>query len=230
MGNISSDIKSGSSSGIVIDTIMSQISSCKLNPGDKLPSERELAAQLNVSRASIREGLKVLSTLGFLDSTQGSGNYISSNYTGTVQSLMRIMFMRGDITIAEFIVFREMLEREAFALCIDKITPAQTDEMTQIVNLMDICKEESMIFELDRRLHTIIIQTAGNPLITTIFESLLNVTTLFIADVFHRTVSKRPHGYERLQSYHHQIVDALISKDLDAGLKALSDHFQQLEG
>ena len=65
------------SCGIVVDHIMDQIAHKELNIGDKLPPERTLSAQLNVSRATVREAVKVLNYMGFVDSTQGSGNYVT---------------------------------------------------------------------------------------------------------------------------------------------------------
>ena len=67
----------------VVDFVQDQILDGVYGAGDKLPSERELALQLNVSRTSVREGIRILEQIGALSCQQGSGNYItgkSANY------------------------------------------------------------------------------------------------------------------------------------------------------
>ena len=57
----------------VIAFVRQQLVSGALNPGDRLPSERELAVRLGVSRPILREGLRALAVLGLLDVQQGRG-------------------------------------------------------------------------------------------------------------------------------------------------------------
>ena len=64
----------------VIDQIKEMINEGTLKKGDKLPSERDLAQQLNVGRTSIREAIRALEVIGLIDCKQGEGNYIKSNY------------------------------------------------------------------------------------------------------------------------------------------------------
>ena len=63
----------------VIEQIQESIFNGELKKGDKLPSERELSEQMRVSRTSIREALRVLETLGVVESKQGEGNFVCSN-------------------------------------------------------------------------------------------------------------------------------------------------------
>jgi DNA-binding FadR family transcriptional regulator len=79
----------------VVDYLMDEITNRNLNPGDKLPPERTMAADLNISRAIVREAIKVMNYLGFIDSTQGSGNFIAERYSETVANIMRVMYLRG---------------------------------------------------------------------------------------------------------------------------------------
>ena len=76
------------SSSHVIHFVISEIVSKHYDIGDRLPTERELAEQFQVSRATVREALKALSYLGFVSSTQGSGNYVTDDYEKTVAYIM----------------------------------------------------------------------------------------------------------------------------------------------
>lgn len=61
----------------VVERIKQLVVEGKLVPGSRLPTERSLAEELNVSRNSVREGLRVMQNMGILSSQQGSGNYLS---------------------------------------------------------------------------------------------------------------------------------------------------------
>ncbi|MDU5262981.1 MAG: GntR family transcriptional regulator, partial [Clostridium celatum] len=61
----------------VIKDIKEKILSGQLKNGDRLPSEREMAEKLEVSRTSIREAIRVLEIMGLIESKRGSGNYIA---------------------------------------------------------------------------------------------------------------------------------------------------------
>lgn len=63
----------------VIEQIQYKILNGELKKGDKLLSERELSEQMNVSRTSIREAIRVLETMGVIESRQGEGNFICTN-------------------------------------------------------------------------------------------------------------------------------------------------------
>lgn len=68
----------------VVDFVQNQILNGVYSTGDKLPSEREMALQLNVSRTSVREGIRILEQMGALSCQQGSGNYIAGDFEGTL--------------------------------------------------------------------------------------------------------------------------------------------------
>mgnify|MGYP001130475813 CR=1 FL=1 len=97
----------------VVDYLMDEITNRNLNPGDKLPPERTMAADLNISRAIVREAIKVMNYLGFIDSTQGSGNFIAERYCRQYHAGY---VFKGDISFEGLTQFRQMLEINSFDL------------------------------------------------------------------------------------------------------------------
>ena len=69
-------IKRESTLEVIVQQIKDQIKKGILKPGEKLPSERELASLLGVSRTSVREAIKALSFSGYLEVIQGKGNNV----------------------------------------------------------------------------------------------------------------------------------------------------------
>ena len=68
----------------IVNRIKQLISSGELKPGDRIPSERELATMLGVSRPSVREAIMVLDAMGFLESRQGGGTFVKALTEGSI--------------------------------------------------------------------------------------------------------------------------------------------------
>src|SRR5690606_24269069 len=77
----------------IVDQVKQNIASGNLKKGDKLPSERQMSEMFGLSRATIREAIKALNTLGIIECSHGSGNYISSNLSNSLTEPLSIMFM-----------------------------------------------------------------------------------------------------------------------------------------
>lgn len=211
--------------GVVVDYIVDLISNRTLNIGDRLEPERQLAQRLNVSRATVREAINVLNYMGFICSTQGSGNYVTDNYSRTVTMIMKAMYLREDIDLERFMDFRQMLELHAFEMAVEHATTEQKDEMKQIVNLMDVCSDENLRITLDSSFHRLLVLSSGDPLIRINFEALSSVIRQSQSDTFFSYVSLKPNGIQILQQYHHTIIDALYEEDLEKGRQAIINHF-----
>ncbi len=208
----------------VVDYLLYAIGDGTFNPGEKLPPERDLAAQLNVSRNTVREAIKVMNYLGFIDSTQGSGNFISNTYNRSVSSIMKVLYMRGEISFQNVTEFRQMLELQSFELAIKHATHAQKLEMRDTVDLLDTCKDPALIVALDNRFHSLLTEASENELIIINYVALSKVIDAYMRDTYLK-VTKHAQGFAELQTYHHAIVDALFEKDVEKGRQAIIAHF-----
>src|SRR6056297_1598946 len=82
---------------LVINTIKKLIINKKLQPGDRLPSEMELANSFDVSRGSIREAMKILSAFGIVEIKRGDGTYISDSFNKDIfDPLLFRLILEGD--------------------------------------------------------------------------------------------------------------------------------------
>lgn len=216
------------SSSHVIHYVISEIISKHYDIGDRLPTERELAEQFQVSRATVREALKALSYLGFVSSTQGSGNYVTDDYEKTVAYIMYVMYSRGDISFDDFTEFRIMLEIHSFELAINNASNEQKIRMADLAAFMDTCEEPNEIIEADKQFHTILAEASGNKLIIMNYYAWSSVLSSYMHETYHKRVSVRQNGFKALQKYHHEIINALILKNPAAGIKAIRNHFALL--
>ena len=77
----------------VIEQVKDLVKSGELKSGDKLPPERDLSEQLQVSRTSIREALRALEMLGLVETKQGEGNFIKTDFENSLVEPLSIVYM-----------------------------------------------------------------------------------------------------------------------------------------
>src|SRR5215831_13281821 len=82
----------------------------KLQPGDKLPSERELAETLGVSRSSIRDAIRSLELLGLVEPRQGAGTVVREISASTIMNPLAALLRHKLELVGELLDFRKMLE------------------------------------------------------------------------------------------------------------------------
>ncbi|MBQ2288629.1 MAG: FadR family transcriptional regulator, partial [Lachnospiraceae bacterium] len=128
----------------VVDFVQEQILDGVYRAGDKLPSEREMALQLNVSRTSVREGIRILEQMGVLSCQQGSGNYITGDFENTLIRVMTLMFAVEGTTYREITEFRFALEYQALSLAIHNATDEQIAEMEYHMSMLETAQEENV--------------------------------------------------------------------------------------
>ena len=98
-----------------------------LRAGDRLPREADLAAELGLSRSSLREAVKALSLVNILDVRRGDGTYVTSLQPPLLlEALSFIVDFHRDTTVLEFLQVRRILEPEATAMAAERITDGRT--------------------------------------------------------------------------------------------------------
>lgn len=211
----------------VCNHIIDGVAQQRYKTGDKLPPERELSAQLGVSRSTIREAMKALTYLGFVECTHGSGNYIADDYDKTLSAVMHVMFKLGRLDNQKLNDFRITLEKQAFTLAVKHVTDGEIKEMQDIVEQMAASTDDVEIARLDKRLHGIIVSASGNPLIAINYNALSSILDEYIVYT-RQIIAPTPGGRKILVDMHRGIVDAMAKHDSAAGLVALDEHYAQI--
>ena len=118
---------------LIKDLITSWLLSGELKPGDKLPTEIDLAQKLGVGRNSVvREALKMLSSIGALEVRKGSGTFIAKRMKPSILNplILSLVFEQG--TSKEFIELRLLLEIGSAELALSKITAGDLERLEQL--------------------------------------------------------------------------------------------------
>ena len=121
----------------IIEQFRELISKGELKPGDKLPPERDLAIQLNVSRTAIREALRSLESMGFIESRVGGGTFIREITLDNVIKPFSGILSQDKKLMMELIDVRILLEGELAKLAAQRINEKKISMIEDSISLME---------------------------------------------------------------------------------------------
>jgi GntR family transcriptional repressor for pyruvate dehydrogenase complex len=206
----------------VASTVMASIMSGKYKPGDRLPSERDLAAAFKVSRPTIREAMISLKIRGLAESRHGSGIYVTGKQEAHEGA--------GDLDIGAFELTeaRRLFEGEAAALAATTIGEDHLEELERIVaEMVDENARKQQDWTADRRFHVAIARATRNTAIATVIENLLDMRHKSPLCVYMLERARRV-GVQPRVSEHRRILDALRKHDPKAARSAMRDHLARV--
>jgi GntR family transcriptional repressor for pyruvate dehydrogenase complex len=210
----------------VVQGLRERILSGSLQPGMSLPPERELAGQLAVSRATLREGLSILSQMGLLSIQRGrnGGAVVTAPPTTTVSASIALLFQTRSVTAGQLCDFRRALEVEAARLAAVRCSP---DALAQIAAALDAYVASGGDAELQnargRAFHHAVARASGNPLLA---ETMACLNDAF-AECF-ALQHPAPDPARLIHQLHWPIFDAIRRRDEPGARRAMEAHFDQL--
>ena len=212
----------------VVEYVKAEILAGQLRPGDRLPSERELAEKLNSSRNSVREGLRVLENIGVVSSQHGSGNYISLNFDEMMTEQLSFMYLLKGIQEDQVTQFRRSIEWEAMYLAIDGISDQEKKEMLQHLDKLETVRTESARVRHDKAIHEILVNASHNDFLITNYGALNKFIDRYIRDMRARIITGM-NDQHMLAKAHREMVEGVVEGNLEKGLNGLLKHFEYIE-
>jgi DNA-binding FadR family transcriptional regulator len=206
----------------VLAQIEQQILDGRLSPGDRLPGERELAEYLGVSRAGVREALRVLEALGVVGVGSGpaSGSVVRGEGTEALANLLRLHLALSRFTQREVMEVRVQLERWAVA---EAAVHAGAEDIARLRAVVLAMRQREIGYEqfneLDTGFHVSVAEMSGNALLGTLMRALRDAVRREMLAVFESLSDWRVTA-DALADQHHAIVDAIEARD-SAGATAL---------
>lgn len=191
--------------------------------GSRLPSERELAERLGVSRPVVREAIIVLQSHGLVQIRHGSGVFVLA--TRKSASDVRMDSEAGPFEVIEA---RRLLEGEIAALAAELITDSQIAELEAlIVRIGDARLEESEREQADRAFHLTLARCTGNDVLVNIVETLWDMRSQSaLCEYFFRRA--REAGIEPPADEHQVVLEALRRRDPQAARLAMREHLARV--
>ncbi|MCM2418455.1 FadR family transcriptional regulator [Streptomyces sp. SID13666] len=209
-----------------IEKIKEMIVSGALRPGDRLPKESELAAELGLSRNSLREAVRALSLIRILDVRQGDGTYVTSlDPQLLLEAMSFVVDFHRDDTVLEFLAVRRILEPAATAMAALRIPGPELDVLQ---GKLDALGPEPSVEELvasDLEFHRGIVQASGNSVLCSLLDGLSGPTTR--ARVW-RGLTQQD-AVSRTLHEHQAILSALRDRDAEAARSWATVHIASVE-
>ena len=162
---------------LIAEKLAVLISSGVLDPGDELPGERELAASLSVSRATIRGAISILAAHDILRVSHGARTVVSSRNVAAVMPPVTELETPADpgVGLEEVHEARLLVEREIGARAAERTTPALLFELEASIAAQEACRDDPVSFLLcDREFHARFYAAGGNAVMTRIAMGLYN--------------------------------------------------------
>ena len=219
--------KKESNVNLVIKQIKTLIMDGILNPGDKLPNEQNLSKQLQVSRGTTREAMKILSAYGIVNIKQGDGTYISSDAGKSLIDPLLFNMLLSVEDKEKLLELRELLELGIETLIIRNAEDDDIYELERINNELaeKISSQLYSIEELadfDLAFHSALGKATRNRYI----EQIYNFALKLLAPSIIKTHEKE-NSAENVVRLHGNIIKALKSRDSDRAFKAVKESINE---
>lgn len=212
---------------VVLERIERDLLDGRLGPGDRLPSERDLATELGVGRSSVREALRVLEVMGLIRTATGSGPQsgaiVIATPSGGLSALLRLQVAAQGFALGDVVRTRLVLE-DAVVTALASSEGRDTSAAHQMLDAMDAEGLTTGEFlALDAQLHLALAESSGNTVIAammaglrTSIESYVVTGSAAIADWKAMTI--------RLRREHRALVGAIDAGDAEAARDLVRDH------
>ena len=212
----------------IATTIEQRILEGTLKPGDRLPSERELAAELGVSRPSLREAIQKLVAKGLLHTRERGGTRVTDRLDAHFADPWEQMLSGHPDVHRDMLEFRQLLETQAAYWAADRCTDVDIrllDEAHENLQAQyDNAPLEDCI-DADLRFHQAIAEASHNVLVSHLCASLMKVVHGHIADNL-RALHPRPHRWDQLRLQHRAIWLAIREQRPDDAARAARAHIE----
>ncbi|MEV5162379.1 FadR/GntR family transcriptional regulator [Streptomyces sp. NPDC053728] len=209
-----------------IEKIKGMIVSGALAPGDRLPKESELAAELGLSRNSLREAVRALSLIRILDVRQGDGTYVTSlDPQLLLEALSFVVDFHRDDTVLEFLAVRRILEPAATAMAALLIEEGQLSSLSAQLDSLGPNPSVERLVAADLEFHRGIVRSSGNSVLCSLLDGLSGPTTR--ARVW-RGLTQQD-AVSRTLHEHRAILAALRDRDAEAARSWATVHVASVE-
>jgi DNA-binding FadR family transcriptional regulator len=209
-----------------IEKIKQMIISGRVRPGEKLPREADLAAELGLSRNSLREAVKALSLINVLDVRQGDGTYATSLAPSLLlEALSFVVDFHRDDTVLDFLEIRRILEPAATALAAVRMPDEDRIELGKVLDAADASAPVDEFVAADMEFHRLIAVGSGNSVLASLVDSMSVPTAR--ARVWRGMTE--PRAQERTLAEHRAIYQAIMNRDTDLARSTAIVHIAGIE-
>jgi GntR family transcriptional repressor for pyruvate dehydrogenase complex len=192
-----------------------------VQPGDRLPSERNLSETLGVGRSVVREALKSLTVLGLIDVRQGDGTYLKRTDSELLPQAIEWGLLLGARQMTDLIEARHLLEVLLAGLAAERRDDASLERLRHWAGIMERTKDPEEFVAADIAFHLEVAAAAKNESLLQIMKSIRSLLQVWISRVIHTAGSAGPTWGE-----HAAVLLAVEERDPVAARAAMEAHME----
>ena len=222
----------------VLEQLRARLEDGSLAPGDRLPSERELAEQMRVSRPVVREAINMLVGQGLLEIRPRRGVFVRAASAAALCDPLTNLIGDSLERLIELLEVRRMLESQTAALAAEFASPRDIEELAAAIGDSERAHRDRSPGEgIDARFHGRIAQAAGNTVLmhllmtlhTAMTRSSLIVAARFQAsDLYRETILQQRRGiFEAIRSHDPEAARVRMQEHLDYIMRELRHHLRR---
>ena len=208
---------------IIIQQIKNQIKKGILKPGEKLPSERKLADQLGVSRASVREAIQALAFSGYLEVIQGKGTYILEMAT-QYDEIVNFFSEFSNYSLDYLMEARIMLEGEFARLAALNASQEEIDVIERVFNEIASSKVLNTFFVKDLEFHLTIAKATHNPIMNGLMKIIGEMLYKETRKIIEISGDTRKNTIETTRN----LVQAIKQRNAEKAKELMSEHIRNI--
>jgi len=209
----------------ILKEIRRRITCGEIREGDKLPNQNAFAAQLGVSRPSLREALHSLALLGVIEQRPGVGTVVRAQTPAFLAGDLDLPLISDAQGVQELIEARRVIEIDMVELAVERASDAELDKLEGILEEMTRLSETLQVEEYskrDIRFHHFIAQAAHNRFLLHLFTAIRQFLDQFIRESF----TLMPKALNVSQRGHHAILEALKERNKTRAAAEMDKHIK----
>jgi len=228
-------VRAGKAYEAAADRLRAQILDGALPRGTRLPTESVLAAELGVSRATVREALRLLAAQGLVRTSKGArgGSYVTAPSPGHISESLRsgldLLAVADDLTLEELLEARELLEVPAARLAAKRRSLEHLQRLRGSIPERPLALASGEQFALNRDFHSVVIEASGNTLLR------IAAQPVFLVLQTHLARSQLGRRFHRAINDHHRSIASAIEagraraaeQEMRAHLRFLRPFYEQ---
>lgn len=223
---------------VVLDWLEERLRSGKISVGDKLPGERQFAEDFGISRASVREAIRVLDAMGLVRSATGSGPkagaVVISEPSAALAWALRMHVATRSLPVGDLVQTRLLLETQsAIGAASAPDGPERTRILERAEELLDVMDDPELpardFHAHDAEFHVLLASLAGNVVVETIMASLRQATIGYVQETV-SGLGNWPEISRTLQEQHREIVAAVRERRGEEAAELLRHHIAWFYG
>ena len=208
----------------IVQQIKELISKGELRPGERIPSERDMAALLGVSRPSVREAIMVLEAMGLIESRQGGGTYVRSLTETSLADPLTTMVEKDPSLLHALVEVRMGLESWAAFLAASKATEDELETLFKLIKEMESQSGSGgWDPEVDAQFHYTITMATHNTIQLHVLDTIRGLFQATI-EVALLEFYKREGYLESLLDQHRSIFEAIRQRNPEQARQAMMAH------